>query len=626
MTTEYGNILERGSRLKKLLAISATALIASVSVAAPAWAGASGEKRIEANYSIDYVLLEHYPQAGQQVRVDVFRNATAEADSGVRIGTFTGQTVGDAKAGNMLEINHVGGDDCWQGASTPDILPGDKIQATILTGAEAGNVDYTFMRNLDFADANERVSGFATGNEAGEGFNLNGPIALGDAEGGAFVEAIRVGGQDANGVALDKQVSEIAQLGPNGEFDVALPGTGGEVFVQYVNPNAVGNGDESTVAEPRGAEGEAIADCPPLARTAMTDVSRETINIANAGQDLTVSGVAQDGVTGVNVALGGQTYNATPANGTWTATVPAADLANLPQGKSNIVATFQGETAPAQPQTRSIQKDTVAPADATATPKPGLYNAAQSVSLNGPADAAQIRYTVDGSEPTATSGNVYNGQIQVTSDQTIKALVVDAAGNSSGVASFAYTIDTVAPGLPTASLESGSYDAAQQMGFASDAADLKEIRYTTNGDTPTANSGQLYVDGQPVNVASTTTFKAVAVDKAGNASQVLERTITIRAATRTTLAVATTDLKLGATRAVRGAVAPNHAGGAVKVTIDRPGTLSTISRSVALDDFSRYGLAYKPSAAGVYRVTASFAGDADSLGSASETKSFRVVR
>ena len=620
MTVSYGNILERGSRFKKLLAISATALIASVSLATPAWAGASGDKRIEANYSIDYVLLEGYPQAGQQVRVDVFRNATAEANSGVKIGTFTGDTVRDVKAGNMLEINHVGGADCWQGTSTPDIQPGDKVQATILSGAEIGNVDYTFMRSLDFADVDGRVSGFATGNEAADGFDLNGPVALGGAEGGSFVEAIRVGGEDANGNALVKQVSEIAQLDPNGEFDVALPGTGGEVFVQYVNPNAVGNGDESTVAEPRGTEGEAIAGGPPLAETAVTDVSHDNINVANAGQDLTLSGVAQDGVTGVSVALGGQSYNTAPANGTWTITVPAADLANLPQGNSNIVATFQGGPAPVQSQSRQLSKDTVAPGDPTATPGSGIYNSVQAVSLNAPAGetGAAIRYTTNGSDPTVDTGQAYNGQINVSNSQTIKAIVVDGAGNASPVATFDYTIDVVAPSLG-ASLNSGSFNGPQTLAFNTNDAAAK-IYYTTNGDVPEA--GDTKYNG-PITVSRSQSFKAVAIDGAGNRSRVLDRNMVIRTASRTSLNVATTNLKLGKSRVIHGAVGPAQVGGKVKLVIRKPGV--DVVRTLRLTS-SRYSFTYKPPVAGRYSVQVSFAQDIDNLASKSVVKSFRVIR
>lgn len=441
MTTEHTNILERGSRFKKLLAISATALIATVALATPAWAGAGGDRRIEVDYSIDYVLVEGYPDDGQQVRIEVFRGATATPDSGVEIGQFEGTTSADpqGRAGNILEVNHFGGGqfpngDCWQEPATPDILPGDKIQATIVTGTNAGNVDYTFVRNLDFVDEGGSFTGTATGVENPDGtFDVNAPIVVGDAEaGGASISAKRVGS------AIEDEQNVVPNP-TNGAFSVPIAGTGGETFVEFLNPNAVGEGDEATVSGPRGTAGEEGVGCPDLAQTAMTSVSSDVINLANVNTDLTISGVAQSGVTGVSVALGGKNYTATPANGLWTVTVPAADLAALPQGASDIVATFQGGAAPG-PQTRTIEKDTIAPAAATATPPAGAYNVTQAVSLNAE-DGAKIHYTIgtNPADPTATS-TLYNGQIQVSASQTIKARVFDAAGNPSAVATFDYTI------------------------------------------------------------------------------------------------------------------------------------------------------------------------------------------
>src|SRR5436190_8479274 len=56
----------------------------------------------------------------------------------------------------------------------------------------------------------------------------------------------------------------------------------------------------------------------------------------------------------------------------------------------------------------------------TFSPAPGTYSAAQSVSLSTSTAGAQIRYTTDGSTPTATSA-LYGGPINVAATMTIKA-------------------------------------------------------------------------------------------------------------------------------------------------------------------------------------------------------------
>lgn len=81
--------------------------------------------------------------------------------------------------------------------------------------------------------------------------------------------------------------------------------------------------------------------------------------------------------------------------------------------------------------------------------------------------------------------------------------------------------DTTPPAAPVANVPSGSYVSAQTVTLSSTDADfgLKEIRYTTDGTTPTASS-TLY--SAPFAVSNTQVVKAIAYDNAGNASAVSE--------------------------------------------------------------------------------------------------------
>ncbi|MFP1463567.1 hypothetical protein ACLB1E_30205 [Escherichia coli] len=65
------------------------------------------------------------------------------------------------------------------------------------------------------------------------------------------------------------------------------------------------------------------------------------INAAEKGTDLTLSGSTSGIESGqtVTVTFGGKTYTASvAANGSWSVTVPAADLATLPDGTANVQA------------------------------------------------------------------------------------------------------------------------------------------------------------------------------------------------------------------------------------------------------------------------------------------------
>jgi len=79
----------------------------------------------------------------------------------------------------------------------------------------------------------------------------------------------------------------------------------------------------------------------------------------------------------------------------------------------------------------------------SASPVAGTYNSSQSVSLSA-SGANSIRYTVDGTTPSCTSGTVYSSAITVSSSKTIKAIscyLDNGSTSASNVASHAYTIN-----------------------------------------------------------------------------------------------------------------------------------------------------------------------------------------
>ncbi len=75
----------------------------------------------------------------------------------------------------------------------------------------------------------------------------------------------------------------------------------------------------------------------------------------------------------------------------------------------------------------------------TITPPTGLYTSAQTVTITGPAGAT-IRYTTDGSEPTATS-TLYIAPISVTSSRPIRAAAFQTGAVTSMVSTQTYVID-----------------------------------------------------------------------------------------------------------------------------------------------------------------------------------------
>ena len=141
------------------------------------------------------------------------------------------------------------------------------------------------------------------------------------------------------------------------------------------------------------------------------------------------------------------------------------------------------------------------------TPPPGLYTSPVNVQINTLTAGTQIRYTTDGSDPTQTTGILYNpiNPIAVTQDTEIRAIAYFPGGNESDVVSGFYTITgTVAP--PTFTPPSGTYASAQMVTIESATPDAI-IFYTLDGTAPTSSSD---IYNAPISVDQNTIIRAYA--------------------------------------------------------------------------------------------------------------------
>lgn len=86
------------------------------------------------------------------------------------------------------------------------------------------------------------------------------------------------------------------------------------------------------------------------------------------------------------------------------------------------------------------------------SPAGGTYASAQSVTITSATSGATIRYTTDGSTPTATTGTVYSSAVAIAATTTLKAIAYKSGYNNSAVTSAIYTIDD---GSVTVSVASG---------------------------------------------------------------------------------------------------------------------------------------------------------------------------
>jgi hypothetical protein len=157
----------------------------------------------------------------------------------------------------------------------------------------------------------------------------------------------------------------------------------------------------------------------------------------------------------------------------------------------------------------------------TFSPVAGTYNASQSVTIRDAMAGTTIYYTTNGTTPTTASAK-YAGAITVSGTETIQAIAAATGYTSSSVSTATYIINSVLP-APTFSPAAGTYSASQSVTIR-DAMAGATIHYTTNGTTPTTSST---IYSGPIQVSTTETIKAIAVETGYSPSAVASATYTL---------------------------------------------------------------------------------------------------
>ncbi|OQA77064.1 MAG: hypothetical protein BWY32_02677 [bacterium ADurb.Bin243] len=162
------------------------------------------------------------------------------------------------------------------------------------------------------------------------------------------------------------------------------------------------------------------------------------------------------------------------------------------------------------------------------SPNGGTFSSTQSVTLTSATADAIIKYTLDGSTPSASNGSVYSTAISLIDSKTIKAIATKAGMTDSTVtsASFSISIPLEQAAAPTFSVAEGTFDATQSVVLSSLTAGAS-IYYTTDGSVPTSSS-VLY--SSAISVGVNTTLKAIAIKSGMTSSTVASAAYNIRAA------------------------------------------------------------------------------------------------
>ncbi len=334
----------------------------------------------------------------------------------------------------------------------------------------------------------------------------------------------------------------------NGSWSVGVPATdvsnwpAGTLNITVSGANSAGT--QTSITHPL------TVDLTTVAVSINSITSDDVINAAEKGAALTLSGSTSGVEAGqtVTITFGGKTYTTTvAANGSWSTTVPAVDMATLRDGDASAqvrVTNVNGNSATA---THEYSVDSAAPTVTINTiASDNIINASEaaagvtvsgtstaetgqtlSVTLNGTNYQTTVQadgswsLTLPASDLTALANNGY----------TLTASVSDLAGNP-GSASKGVTVDTTAPVISFNTvagddvINNVEHTQAQIIsGTATGAVAGDRLVVTIAGQqyvTSTDASGNWSV-GVPASVISgladgTVTISATITDSAGNSS------------------------------------------------------------------------------------------------------------
>ncbi|WP_414453114.1 Ig-like domain-containing protein [Enterobacter hormaechei] len=250
----------------------------------------------------------------------------------------------------------------------------------------------------------------------------------------------------------------------SGKWSVGVPAsdisalTDGTVTLSATFTDSAGNSSTQTH--------DVVVNTASVALTVNTLSGDDVINAAEAGASLVINGSSAQFANGtqVTITLNGKSYTATiQSDGSWTTTVPAADVGTLADGaRYQVSVSAQDSAGNSASATHTISVDTTAPVISVNTLSgDDVLNAAeaqQPLTVHGSssAEAGQtVTVTLGGKTYTALVANDGTWTLDVPAADlanlsegalTVTASVNDKAGNN-GQTTHTLTVDTVAPAV-----------------------------------------------------------------------------------------------------------------------------------------------------------------------------------
>jgi hypothetical protein len=147
------------------------------------------------------------------------------------------------------------------------------------------------------------------------------------------------------------------------------------------------------------------------------------------------------------------------------------------------IAVLNGQSSSVAQAAYTVAPELAAP---SIIPASGTYNAVQRIQFAPPLAGATIRYTLNGTAPTATSKAYAGETIQVGVSGSVMAIATQSGYTQSAAAIRTYNI---VPTLPSISPGAGTYSTGPKITLTSSPANAT-IYYTTDDSVPTTSSAK----------------------------------------------------------------------------------------------------------------------------------------
>ncbi len=346
----------------------------------------------------------------------------------------------------------------------------------------------------------------------------------------------------------------------------------------------------------------------------------DAINRADASGHLFVAAAGNGGRDGVGDDNDATSHYPSNYNSSNIISVAATDSKDALAGFSNYGSTSVDLAAPGVSILSTLPGDTYGSYNGTSMATPHVAGVAALLkSKNSSADDATLKAEIlkAADAKTNLSGKTASG-VRTNASKTLGVKSTELSFNANPL-TIDYGGGTSLSGKLTSSGQplSGKKVILEQRPVGTSAFSL-----VPGGEPTTDTNGNFSLAG--VKPSKNTDYQArFAAESSSGLPAATSTTTRVDVKALVSLSTSTTNLKLGKSRTISGAVSPAHTG-SVTLTIKRDGAVLT-TKTLTLSS-SKYSFTYKPPSVGTYSFSASFGSDTDHLGNTSMERSFKVIR